>query len=76
MAAKKILITGHNGYIGPLLVNLLQEKGYEIIGVDVNYFDDSCEFFPKGFTAENSGIFYQRKVKENFRLGRSTKFLH
>ena len=48
MAAKKILITGHNGYIGPLLVNLLQEKGYEIIGVDVNYFDDSCEFFPKG----------------------------
>lgn len=48
MAAKKILITGHNGYIGPLLVNLLQEKGYEVIGVDVNYFDDSCEFFPKG----------------------------
>ena len=31
---KKVLVTGSSGYIGSLLVPLLQEKGYEVIGVD------------------------------------------
>lgn len=42
----RIVVTGHNGYIGSLLVKLLLKKGHEVIGVDTNYFDASCEFYP------------------------------
>jgi nucleoside-diphosphate-sugar epimerase len=42
---KKILVTGHNGYIGPHLVRLLLGKGYSVVGIDTNYFDDECRFF-------------------------------
>ena len=34
---KKILIIGHAGYIGPILVKLLKDK-YFICGVDTNWF--------------------------------------
>ena len=43
---KKVLVTGHNGYIGPHLVRLLLEKGYEVVGIDVDYFDKDCELYP------------------------------
>lgn len=43
---KKIVVTGYNGFIGSLLVPLLLEKGYEVIGIDTNYFDKDCELFP------------------------------
>lgn len=42
----KVLVTGHNGYIGSVLVNMLQEQGYEVEGLDTNYFVD-C-YFGKG----------------------------
>ncbi len=35
----KILITGHRGYIGPHLVNLLHEHGHQVTGVDIGYFE-------------------------------------
>ncbi len=41
----KVVITGHKGFIGPLLVKLLLEQGHEVVGIDTNYFDESCEFF-------------------------------
>jgi len=41
---KKVIVTGHNGFIGPHLVRLLKESGYFVIGIDTNYFDDSCKF--------------------------------
>jgi nucleoside-diphosphate-sugar epimerase len=41
---KKIIVTGHNGFIGPHLVRLLKELGYFVKGIDTNYFDDSCRF--------------------------------
>jgi len=44
---KKIIVTGHNGFIGSLLVPLLVKKGYEVIGIDTNYFGKECEFYSK-----------------------------
>lgn len=41
---KKVIVTGHNGFIGPHLVRLLKEEGYHVKGIDTNYFDDSCKF--------------------------------
>ena len=41
---KKVIVTGHNGFIGPHMVRLLKESGYYVKGIDTNYFDDSCKF--------------------------------
>ncbi len=41
---KKVIITGHNGFIGPHLVRLLKEANFYVKGIDTNYFDDSCKF--------------------------------
>jgi nucleoside-diphosphate-sugar epimerase len=40
---KKILVTGHKGYIGAHLVGLLKAEGYFVIGVDVDLFG-GCEW--------------------------------
>lgn len=42
---KKIIVTGHNGYIGSLLITLLKESNYEVYGIDTNFFGKECEFF-------------------------------
>lgn len=49
---QKIIVTGHSGFIGSLMVPLLLEKGYEVVGIDTNYFGKDCEFYPPktGFT--------------------------
>ncbi len=49
---KKIIVTGHSGFIGSLMVPLLLEKGYEVVGIDTKYFGKDCEFYPpqNGFT--------------------------
>ncbi len=36
----KVLVTGHNGYIGPHLVKLLHDAGHTVTGVDLNLFED------------------------------------
>ena len=36
----KILVTGNKGYIGSVLTQILIEKGYEVLGLDSNYFDE------------------------------------
>ncbi|MBS1647450.1 MAG: SDR family oxidoreductase [Bacteroidetes bacterium] len=38
----KIFVTGHNGYIGPHLVELLKEKGHQVTGCDINLFLESA----------------------------------
>ena len=43
---EKILVTGNNGFIGTILVKLLVEKGYEVTGIDTNYFDEDCNLYP------------------------------
>jgi nucleoside-diphosphate-sugar epimerase len=42
---KEILVTGHEGFIGSLLVKLLIEKGYGVTGLDTNFFNSDCELF-------------------------------
>jgi nucleoside-diphosphate-sugar epimerase len=39
----RILVTGHNGYIGTVLVPMLLERGHQVLGLDTNYFT-SCLF--------------------------------
>lgn len=34
----KILVTGHQGYIGSVLVDMLLEKNYEVVGYDIGYY--------------------------------------
>ena len=41
----KVLVTGHNGYIGSVMVPMLQEAGHTVIGLDTYYYED-CTFGP------------------------------
>ena len=41
----KVLLTGHDGYIGTILTPMLQSRGHEVIGVDNMLFHD-CRFGP------------------------------
>jgi nucleoside-diphosphate-sugar epimerase len=41
----RTLVTGHNGYIGSVLVPLLQEAGHEVVGLDTDLFAP-CTFGP------------------------------
>ena len=42
---KRVLITGHNGYIGSVMVPYFAHAGYEVIGLDTGYFR-SCTLVP------------------------------
>ena len=37
----KVMVTGHGGYIGTILVRMLKESGHEVIGVD-SFLFESC----------------------------------
>jgi nucleoside-diphosphate-sugar epimerase len=39
----KVLVTGHNGYIGAVLVPLLERAGHEVVGLDNDLFE-GCGF--------------------------------
>jgi nucleoside-diphosphate-sugar epimerase len=41
----KIFVTGHRGYIGTHLVDVLKEEGHTVIGCDLNLFE-GCEWEP------------------------------
>ena len=59
---KKILVTGHKGYIGTHLINLLKSAGYYVIGYDINLFEGTAwESFG---TADEEWIGDFRKITE------------
>jgi len=39
----KVLVTGHNGYIGSILTPILQDAGHQVIGLDT-YLFETCTF--------------------------------
>jgi nucleoside-diphosphate-sugar epimerase len=39
----RILVTGHNGYIGSVLAPALREEGHEVVGLDT-FFYEGCDF--------------------------------
>ncbi|HEX2369451.1 MAG TPA: NAD-dependent epimerase/dehydratase family protein, partial [Acidimicrobiia bacterium] len=41
----RVMVTGHNGYIGTVLVRLLQHSGHEVVGFDSYLFAD-CTLGP------------------------------
>lgn len=41
----RVLLTGHNGYIGSVMVPFLQKAGHEIVGFDTYLYED-CTFGP------------------------------
>src|SRR5436309_3385765 len=45
--ATRILVTGHDGYIGAVLTPLLVDEGYDVTGLDTGYYQ-ACELVPMG----------------------------
>jgi len=41
----RILLTGHNGYIGSVMLPLLKQAGYDVTNLDAGYYD-ACRFLP------------------------------
>ena len=39
----RVLLTGHDGYIGSVMTEVLREAGHEITGLDTFYFEE-CTF--------------------------------
>jgi nucleoside-diphosphate-sugar epimerase len=40
---RRVLVTGHRGYIGAVLVPMLADQGYDVVGVDGDLYRD-CDF--------------------------------
>lgn len=40
----RVLVTGHNGYIGCVLVPMLCHAGHDVVGLDTNYYSDSLYY--------------------------------
>ncbi len=43
--SKRIVVTGHNGYVGSVLTPLLVGAGYDVIGLDAGYYEE-CTLVP------------------------------
>jgi nucleoside-diphosphate-sugar epimerase len=43
--AQRVLVTGHDGYLGSVMAPYLQDAGYEVVGLDTGYFAE-CTLVP------------------------------
>ena len=46
-AIQRVLLTGNQGYIGSVLAEMLLNQQYDVIGLDTNYYNDDCLFYPQ-----------------------------
>jgi nucleoside-diphosphate-sugar epimerase len=46
---KRVLVTGHNGYLGSVMTPLFVAAGYDVIGLDTHYFAE-CTLIPDRIT--------------------------
>ena len=53
--AVRVLVTGHNGYIGGVLTRLLRDAGHEVVGLD-SYLFAGCTLGPDGDDVESLRI--------------------
>lgn len=56
----KVLVTGNNGYIGTIMVPMLQAEGFEVEGLDSDLFK-GCVFGDSSVTGAISNISYMKK---------------
>lgn len=61
---KNILITGNLGYIGSILVPLLQQQGYRVSGYDIGYYDKECCLYQEESSYYNQIIKDIRDISE------------
>ncbi len=43
----RVLVTGHNGYIGSVMVPVLEAEGHHVLGLDTFFFEE-CTLWPDG----------------------------
>jgi len=56
----RVLVTGHKGYIGSIMVPMLQAEGYEVAGLDSDLFKE-CIFGDQSITGDVADIPYVKK---------------
>ena len=44
---RRVLLTGHCGYIGSVMGPALAARGYEVVGLDTVYYGEACRFTPE-----------------------------
>jgi nucleoside-diphosphate-sugar epimerase len=54
----RVLLTGHNGYIGSVMVRVLAQAGHDVVGVDAYFFRELIrnQAFNVGRSEENSRV--------------------
>jgi nucleoside-diphosphate-sugar epimerase len=62
----KILMTGHDGYLGSVMKPMLEEVGHEVIGVDMYYFSD----------CGNSIVEFPVDIRDLMKLGKFDAIIH
>jgi len=65
---KRVLITGHNGYIGSVMAPHFIQAGYEVVGLDTGYYDQ-CVLVP-----DEMRIPYKQKDVRDLELDDVTGF--
>jgi nucleoside-diphosphate-sugar epimerase len=56
----RVLVTGNNGYIGTIMVRMLQAEGFDVIGLDSDLFE-GCVFGDESITGGIPEVPYLRK---------------
>lgn len=63
----RIMVTGHRGYIGSVMVNMLKEQGHFVVGVDNNYRHMPVDLLTDRYTSANVSeyVVAETAIEEN-----------